>query len=69
MRSSYARIEEMVSFARCEDSIEVVQIAVEDDQDFSDMVAEHAARQKRKRKTDDGKPGSKPSKKHKDFKF
>lgn len=46
-----------------------MSIAVEDDQDFSDMIAEHAARQKRKRKADDTKSGSKAGKKQKDFKF
>ncbi|KFD49948.1 hypothetical protein M514_09162 [Trichuris suis] len=39
------------------------------DDDFSDLVAEHAARQKRRRKAQEEKKSSSGSKKYKDFKF
>jgi len=37
-------------------------------EDFSDLVAEHAAKQKKKRKAQT-QEGSKPTKKYKEFKF
>ena len=38
-------------------------------EDFSDMVAEHAAKQSSKRKRQAGKDDNKPGKKYKEFKF
>ncbi|KIH45861.1 hypothetical protein ANCDUO_24092, partial [Ancylostoma duodenale] len=43
--------------------------AVDDREDLSDMVAEHAAGQNRKRKAQEQKKSSHQSKKYKDFKF
>uniref|UniRef100_A0A0R3RRG0 PSP domain-containing protein n=1 Tax=Elaeophora elaphi TaxID=1147741 RepID=A0A0R3RRG0_9BILA len=41
----------------------------DDDEDFSDMVAEHSAKQNRKRKVQEQKKSTQQQKKYKDFKF
>ncbi|MFH4978743.1 hypothetical protein AB6A40_005452 [Gnathostoma spinigerum] len=41
----------------------------DDDEDFSDMVAEHSAKQNRKRKVQEQKKATQQQKKYKDFKF
>ncbi|KAI3422202.1 hypothetical protein GPALN_012733 [Globodera pallida] len=45
------------------------KIRMENEEDFSDMVAEHSAKQNRKRKVQEQKKASSSSKKYKEFKF
>ncbi|KAL3083052.1 hypothetical protein niasHS_010854 [Heterodera schachtii] len=45
------------------------KIRMENEEDFSDMVAEHSAKQNRKRKVQEQKKTSSSSKKYKEFKF